>query len=83
MVIHTLRRPNLVDEDTATSAIPAYISHATQLATLVQEHRSLDQLITHLQSDPLHDVIQVARLKKRKLQLKDEIAQLSKSVSFQ
>ena len=40
------------------------------------EHRDLDAAIEALRSMPGHDQIQIARLKKRKLRLRDEIAQL-------
>ena len=45
-----------------------------QLARLQQEHRDLDAAIAALQDSPGADVIQVQRLKKRKLQLRDRIA---------
>ena len=45
-----------------------------QLARLQQEHRDLDAAIAALQHSPGADVIQVQRLKKRKLQLRDRIA---------
>lgn len=41
-----------------------------------EEHRDLDAAIEALRSMPGHDQIQIARLKKRKLRLRDEIAQL-------
>jgi hypothetical protein len=44
-----------------------------QLARLQQEHRDLDAAIAALQSSPGSDNIQVQRLKKRKLQLRDRI----------
>ena len=37
------------------------------------EHRRLDEEITALSAEPLFDQLELARLKKRKLQLKDEI----------
>ncbi|HLN10684.1 MAG TPA: DUF465 domain-containing protein [Xanthobacteraceae bacterium] len=43
------------------------------LARLLQEHRDLDVAIEALQSTPGSDVLQVQRLKKRKLQLRDRI----------
>ena len=43
------------------------------LARLQQEHRDLDAAIAALQESPSADVIQVQRLKKRKLQLRDRI----------
>ena len=46
----------------------------TRLHTLTQEHRDLDAAIDALRSVPGHDQIQLARLKKRKLRLRDEMA---------
>ena len=43
------------------------------LARLMQEHRDLDVAIEALQVTPGSDVLQVQRLKKRKLQLRDRI----------
>lgn len=40
------------------------------------EHRDLDDAITALAAMPQPDQIQIARLKKRKLRVKDEIARL-------
>jgi hypothetical protein len=45
-----------------------------QLARLMQEHRDLDAAIEALQMTPSSDIIQVQRLKKRKLALKDRIS---------
>ena len=45
-----------------------------KLAQLRMEHRDLDAAIAALLAMPMPDQIQVARLKKRKLRLKDEIA---------
>jgi hypothetical protein len=44
-----------------------------QLARLQQEHRDLDAAIDALNSSPGSDLIQVQRLKKRKLVLRDKI----------
>ncbi len=48
----------------------------SRLETLTEEHRDLDTAIEALRSLPGHDQIQLARLKKRKLKLKDDIRQL-------
>ncbi|CAL8980257.1 DUF465 domain-containing protein [Rhodoplanes serenus] len=45
-----------------------------QLARLQQEHRDLDVAISALQDAPGSDVLQVQRLKKRKLWLRDRIS---------
>lgn len=47
-----------------------------QLADLRLEHRDLDVVIARLQQTPMLDELAVKRLKKRKLKLKDMIAQL-------
>lgn len=44
-----------------------------QLARLLQEHRDLDAAIAALQDSPGSDILQVQRLKKRKLYLRDRI----------
>ena len=43
------------------------------LARLLQEHRDLDAAIEALQVSPGSDLLQVQRLKKRKLHLRDRI----------
>lgn len=45
-----------------------------QLLRLKQEHRDLDAAITALQNAPGSDILQVQRLKKRKLWLRDRIS---------
>ena len=47
-----------------------------QLARLQQEHRDLDAAIAALEFSPGSDLIQVQRLKKRKLVLRDKIRQI-------
>lgn len=48
----------------------------TRLARLSEEHRDLDMAITALSSVAGADQLQLARLKKRKLRLRDEIGYL-------
>ena len=55
---------------------PRLDSATTRLITLREAHRDLDAAIEALCSHPVPDQIQLARLKKRKLRLKDEIAML-------
>jgi hypothetical protein len=45
-----------------------------QLGRLQQEHRDLDAAISALQESPGSDLLQVQRLKKRKLHLRDRIS---------
>lgn len=47
---------------------------AAELARLQQEHRDLDVAIDALQQSPAPDLLQLQRLKKRKLMLRDRIA---------
>ena len=47
---------------------------AQRLVALRTEHRDLDAAISRLQLDIAADELSVKRLKKRKLQLKDQIA---------
>ncbi|MFL6843736.1 MAG: YdcH family protein [Allosphingosinicella sp.] len=56
-------------ESSDLNGIPA----AQRLVRLRQEHRDLDSAIEALRSTTAPDQLQLARLKKRKLRLKDEI----------
>ncbi|HET7176545.1 MAG TPA: DUF465 domain-containing protein [Gammaproteobacteria bacterium] len=47
-----------------------------QIIQLKLEHHDLDVAIGRLAEDPTSDELQVSRMKKRKLQLKDYIARL-------
>jgi hypothetical protein len=47
-----------------------------RLAMLRTEHRDLDAAIGALTTTAMPDQLQIARLKKRKLRIKDEISQL-------
>lgn len=59
----------LIDEEEATKA---------KLAELHSVHRSLDKMITHLADSPVQDELELRRLKKQKLLLKDQISLLEK-----
>jgi hypothetical protein len=50
-------------------------SERERLRELRTEHRNLDELIQRMQQDPSADELQLRRLKKHKLRLKDLIAQ--------
>jgi hypothetical protein len=45
------------------------------------EHRDLDDVIARLASSPIQDQLQLQRLKKRKLHLKDQIAVLERQMT--
>ncbi len=56
-------------ESIDASSMPA----ASRLVRLRLEHRDLDSAIEALRATPAPDQLQLARLKKRKLRLRDEI----------
>jgi hypothetical protein len=47
-----------------------------KLAQLIEEHRDLDTAIAAMAAASTRDQLQLTRLKKRKLQLKDQIQRL-------
>jgi hypothetical protein len=47
-----------------------------QIAALRQEHQDLDDAVRALEALPRPDQLQIARLKKKKLTLRDQIAKL-------
>lgn len=51
-----------------------------RLEQLRLEHRDLDDVILRLSGDPAPDLLQLQRLKKRKLVLKDLIARLQSGI---
>ena len=54
---------------------------ALRILELEAEHRELHNLIRSLETEGVRDELQIRRLKKRKLQLKDSIAQLQSQLS--
>ena len=48
-----------------------------KLAELMQEHRDLDTAIQAMTDTGVNDQLQLSRMKKRKLQLKDLITQIN------
>jgi hypothetical protein len=51
-----------------------------RLVALQIEHRDLDDVIRRLGDDPGHDQLQLTRLKRRKLMLKDQIARIERQI---
>jgi hypothetical protein len=51
-----------------------------RISELNLEHRDLDRAIEALEHNPLHDELQLKRLKKRKLMLKDQIFMLQRQL---
>jgi hypothetical protein len=56
---------------------PDEVALRAKLAELTQEHRDLDNAIAALTESGARDQLQITRLKKRKLQLKDEISRVN------
>ncbi len=56
---------------------PDEVAARAKLTQLTQEHRDLDAAIEALSITPNPDLLQLSRLKKRKLQLKDEITEIN------
>ena len=52
------------------------LSLRTQLQNLIQQHRDLDTAIVSLEGTGTSDQLQLRRLKKMKLEIKDEITRL-------
>jgi hypothetical protein len=48
----------------------------SELEALRAEHRDLDERIRSITSEPIGDQLEIARLKRRKLMLKDRIQQI-------
>jgi hypothetical protein len=59
---------------------PDEVAARAKLAALIQEHRDLDAAIDALSVSGTGDQLAVSRLKKRKLQLKDEITEINNSL---
>ena len=47
-----------------------------ELAQLLQQHRVFDETISTLEMSPERDQLQISRLKRQKLNLKDRISQI-------
>jgi hypothetical protein len=65
-----------MSEDSEDNVDRELFRNIEKLRQLRIEHRDLDQVIARLQLDIHVDEVQVRRLKKRKLMLKDQIARL-------
>ncbi len=59
---------------------PDFDDIAMQLIELRSEHRDLDEVIARLVADSSADDLQIRRLKKRKLRLKDLISRLESEI---
>lgn len=61
---------------TDSSAVPSMAELRRRLEELRQEHRDLDDAIASLQETAPFNQLQLQRLKKRKLSLKDQMAKI-------
>jgi len=59
---------------------PARVALQQRLVEVSLEHRDLDTAIARLEADVCHDELQLRRLKRRKLLLKDQMARLSRQL---
>ena len=66
------------DDDPDASSEPAI---RAQIAQLRQEHQDLDAAVRALETQPHADQLQIARLKKKKLILRDQITKLEDSLT--
>ena len=64
------------DEDSQDNVDRELFRNIERLRALRIEHRDLDEVIARLSMDIHSDEVQLRRLKKRKLVLKDQIARL-------
>lgn len=59
---------------------PDRVALQQRLVEVTLEHRDLDTAIARLAADSAHDELQLRRLKRRKLLLKDQMARLSRQL---
>ena len=71
------RRRLLMERDLPEDEVVAI---RERVAVLTIEHRDLDEVIARLSEDPVQDELQLTRLKRRKLLLKDHIAILERQL---
>ena len=59
---------------------PQRVAFQQRIVELKMEHRDLDTAIERLAADSAHDELQLRRLKRRKLLLKDQITRLEREI---
>jgi hypothetical protein len=65
----------LTDDEQADAAeVVEFAVARARLTLLRQEHADLDAAVSALQAEASPDMLRIARMKKRKLQLRDQIA---------
>ena len=63
-----------------TSSLESAEEIKRRIGELNLEHRDLDRAIEALEANPLYDELQLKRLKKRKLMLRDQIFMLQRQL---
>ena len=58
----------------------AHVALQQRLVEVKVEHRDLDAAILRLEEAPAHDELQLRRLKRRKLLLKDQMVRLERQI---
>jgi hypothetical protein len=59
---------------------PERVALQERIVELKMEHRDLDAAIERLEADHAHNELEIRRLKRRKLLLKDQIARLEREI---
>ena len=72
---------DLPPESAGSPPAPDENAQRRRLATLRVEHQDLDASVAALTAQPVVDQIRVARLKKKKLALRDEISRLEDALT--
>jgi hypothetical protein len=77
---HPAREPQKTKVDPRMKVMDQKDVQLAELAELRRQHRALDEEIAGLGEAALADQLRIRRLKKKKLQLKDDIARLEDAV---
>ena len=67
-------------EQTTEPTQEQVLSIRERIGQLRVEHRDLDDVIARLMGDPAHDELQMRRMKRRKLLLKDQMARIERQI---
>ena len=68
------------DDNIGSIGDAEHVALQQRIVALKMEHRDLDTAIARLEIDTEHDELQLRRLKRRKLLLKDQIARLERQL---
>lgn len=79
-VLEGTSNDDTLSAEEAAGGAPDVAALHHKLAELRQEHRDLDDVISRLASTPPFDQLQIQRLKKRKLAIKDQIIKIESAL---